>query len=79
MCFQYLRFNTKYKNTKVYKVLFSLYAMVNNRWELEDVEFKGQAYKKISKKVVKAPAYGFITLPRSLIGKNVTVIIVPEN
>lgn len=53
--------------------------MVNNKWELEEVEFRGQAFKKTSKKVIKSPAYGFVTLPRSLIGKNVTVIIIPEN
>jgi hypothetical protein len=48
-----------------------------NKWELQEVTFTGQAYDKADKKVVKGPAYGFVTLPKRLIGKKVRVIIVP--
>jgi putative transposon-encoded protein len=51
---------------------------LKNKWELQEVSFTGTAYDKQSKKVVRGSNYGFVTLPKNLIGKTVRVIIVPE-
>ena len=51
---------------------------MRTKWKKEDITFTGIGYNKINKKVVKGPNYGFVTLPKSLIGKFVRVIIIED-
>jgi putative transposon-encoded protein len=53
--------------------------MIENKWNIEDVEFKGRAYKKVGKVVCSHPSHGFILVSKKLIGKKVTVIVIPED
>jgi len=51
---------------------------MRNKWNKEEISFTGIGYDKKSKKVVKGPNYGFVTLPKALIGKFVRVIIIDD-
>ena len=51
---------------------------MRNKWKKEEIAFTGIGFNKVNKKVVKGPNYGFVTLPKSLIGKTVRVIIIED-
>jgi hypothetical protein len=47
-------------------------------YELQELEFKGKAYRKNSRKIIKSNTVGLLTLPMRFIGKTFDIILIPK-
>lgn len=47
-------------------------------YPLGEVEFKGLAYRKNSRRIIKSSTAGLLTLPKRFIGQTFDIILIPK-